>query len=89
MMYFLGHWKTGFAGGLRMGLGLGVFCVGCCWGFMALGLCWWGDEPCLDGVSYAVYGFGKTAPDWALSDETDGCAVDCSGPRGWHHGTLT
>ncbi|MEP4978965.1 DUF2182 domain-containing protein [Ascidiaceihabitans sp.] len=37
MMYFLGHWKTGFAGGMRMGLGLGVFCVGCCWGFMALG----------------------------------------------------
>ncbi|WP_298863693.1 DUF2182 domain-containing protein [uncultured Sulfitobacter sp.] len=36
-MYFLGHWKTGFAGGLRMGLGLGTFCVGCCWGFMALG----------------------------------------------------
>ncbi len=37
MNYFLGHWKTGFAGGLRMGLGLGAFCVGCCWGFMALG----------------------------------------------------
>jgi predicted metal-binding membrane protein len=37
MMYFLGNWRTGFAGGLRMGLGLGVFCVGCCWGFMALG----------------------------------------------------
>ena len=36
-MYFLGHWRTGFAGGLRMGLGLGAFCVGCCWGFMALG----------------------------------------------------
>jgi len=35
--YFLGHWKTGFSGGLRMGLGLGAFCVGCCWGFMALG----------------------------------------------------
>ena len=37
MMYFMGHWKTGFTGGLRMGLGLGAFCVGCCWGFMALG----------------------------------------------------
>ena len=37
MMYFVGHWKTGFAGGMRMGLGLGVFCVVCCWGFMALG----------------------------------------------------
>lgn len=37
MGYFLGHWRRGGAGGLRMGLGLGVFCVGCCWGFMALG----------------------------------------------------
>ena len=37
MTYFLGRWKTGFGGGLRMGLGLGAFCVGCCWGFMALG----------------------------------------------------
>jgi len=37
MTYFLGHWKTGFGGGLRMGLGLGAFCVGCCWGFMVLG----------------------------------------------------
>lgn len=37
MNYFLGHWQTGFSGGLKMGLGLGAFCVGCCWGFMALG----------------------------------------------------
>ncbi|QXT38428.1 DUF2182 domain-containing protein [Gymnodinialimonas ceratoperidinii] len=37
MTYFLGHWRTGFSGGLRMGLGLGTFCAGCCWGFMALG----------------------------------------------------
>ncbi|MFK7867766.1 MAG: DUF2182 domain-containing protein [Roseobacter sp.] len=37
MMYFLSHWRTGAQGGLRMGLGLGAFCVGCCWGFMALG----------------------------------------------------
>ncbi|MFK7754592.1 MAG: DUF2182 domain-containing protein [Sedimentitalea sp.] len=37
MTYFLGHWRTGFQGGVRMGLGLGAFCVGCCWGFMALG----------------------------------------------------
>ena len=37
MMYFIGHWRTGFNGGMRMGLGLGAFCVGCCWGFMALG----------------------------------------------------
>ncbi|MDD9722660.1 DUF2182 domain-containing protein [Sulfitobacter sp. PR48] len=37
MIYFLGHWRTGFAGGLRMGLGLGAYCAGCCWGFMLLG----------------------------------------------------
>ena len=37
MTYFLGQWRLGFAGGLRMGLGLGAFCVVCCWGYMALG----------------------------------------------------
>ncbi|SLN39425.1 hypothetical protein TRL7639_02019 [Falsiruegeria litorea R37] len=37
MMYFIGNWRTGFGGGLRMGLGLGAFCAVCCWGFMALG----------------------------------------------------
>lgn len=37
MSYFLGHWTTGFGGGVQMGLGLGAFCVGCCWGFMVLG----------------------------------------------------
>ncbi len=37
MGYYLGHWHTGFKGGVRMGLGLGAFCVGCCWGFMSLG----------------------------------------------------
>ena len=37
MAYFLGRWRPGPLGGLRMGLGLGGFCVGCCWGFMALG----------------------------------------------------
>lgn len=37
MSYFLGRWRTGFVGGLRMGTGLGAFCAGCCWGLMALG----------------------------------------------------
>lgn len=37
MMYFIGNWRTGGRGGLRMGLGLGVYCAVCCWGFMALG----------------------------------------------------
>ena len=37
MAYYLGRWRPGALGGLGMGLGLGAFCVGCCWGFMALG----------------------------------------------------
>ena len=37
MSYFVGHWSVGFAGGLRMGLSLGAYCVGCCWLFMVLG----------------------------------------------------
>lgn len=37
MMQFLAHWHPGFAGGLRMGLHHGVFCVACCWGLMAIG----------------------------------------------------
>ena len=37
MNYFLAYWRTGFSGGIRMGLALGAFCAGCCWGFMALG----------------------------------------------------
>ena len=36
-IYFLRAWRTGAMGGFRMGLGLGAFCVGCCWGFMVLG----------------------------------------------------
>ena len=36
-LYFLAKWNPGFAGGVRMGLGLGAFCVGFSWGFMALG----------------------------------------------------
>jgi predicted metal-binding membrane protein len=37
MNYFLGHWRIGFTGGIYMGLALGIYCVVCCWGFMALG----------------------------------------------------
>ncbi len=37
MSYFVGYWKTGFVGGVRMGLSLGGYCVGCCWLFMLLG----------------------------------------------------
>ena len=37
MGYFMGHWQPGLSGGVRMGAGLGLYCVGCCWAFMALG----------------------------------------------------
>jgi predicted metal-binding membrane protein len=30
------HWREGAAGGLKMGLRHGGFCVGCCWALMAL-----------------------------------------------------
>jgi len=37
MSYFLAHWSPNFKGGVSMGLGIGAYCVVCCWGFMALG----------------------------------------------------
>jgi predicted metal-binding membrane protein len=37
MSYFLGRFRPGASGGARMGLELGLYCVGCCWAIMALG----------------------------------------------------
>ena len=34
--YFLGNWKPGAVGGYRMGVDIGVVCVGCCWAIMVL-----------------------------------------------------
>jgi len=31
----LGSWRAGWAGAVRMGLGNGAWCVGCCWALMA------------------------------------------------------
>ena len=36
--YLLNHWRGGAVGHLRMGLGHGLDCVGCCWALMALAL---------------------------------------------------
>ena len=36
--YFLTRWRNGPTGGFRLGLGHGLFCVGCCWALMALAL---------------------------------------------------
>ena len=35
-LYFLKNWRAGGAGGLRMGFGMGLYCVVCCWALMAL-----------------------------------------------------
>lgn len=37
MSYFLGRFRPGMVGGLRMGGEQGLWCVGCCWAIMALG----------------------------------------------------
>ena len=31
LSFFLGHWRDGVGGALRMGLRHGAYCVGCCW----------------------------------------------------------
>ena len=36
--YLLTRWRNGVSGHLRMGLGHGLDCVGCCWALMALAL---------------------------------------------------
>ncbi|HHS89251.1 MAG TPA: DUF2182 domain-containing protein [Rhodobacteraceae bacterium] len=36
MGYFLANWRPGVAGGMRMGVDIGLVCVGCCWAIMAL-----------------------------------------------------
>ncbi len=36
--YLLAHWRPGLVGSVRVGLGHGVDCVGCCWAVMALAL---------------------------------------------------
>jgi predicted metal-binding membrane protein len=37
MTYFIGHWRAGLVGGLRMGADIGIYCLGCCWAMMSLG----------------------------------------------------
>lgn len=34
MAFFIGHWRPGSAGALRLGLRLGAVCLGCCWALM-------------------------------------------------------
>jgi predicted metal-binding membrane protein len=34
--FIAGHWRPGIVGALRMGLGHGAYCLGCCWVLMLL-----------------------------------------------------
>jgi predicted metal-binding membrane protein len=36
LSFLLGHWRHGAAASLRMGLAHAAYCVGCCWGLMAV-----------------------------------------------------
>ena len=36
LSFLINHWRPGRWGALRMGLGHGAYCVGCCWFLMAL-----------------------------------------------------
>ncbi|NNF27342.1 MAG: DUF2182 domain-containing protein [Gemmatimonadetes bacterium] len=38
MGYLLSHWRAGSRGGLEMGFGHGLHCLGCCWALMLLAL---------------------------------------------------
>ena len=54
--YLLARWHDGPMGGFRVGLGHGLFCVGCCWALMATALAvgvmnlWW--MAALAGVAF-------------------------------------
>ncbi len=37
MTFFMGHWQPGALGAAKMGLQLGLVCLGCCWALMSLG----------------------------------------------------
>ncbi len=34
--FLMAHWRTGYAGAIRLGLIHGAYCIGCCWLLMAL-----------------------------------------------------
>ncbi|MEX2648332.1 MAG: DUF2182 domain-containing protein [Alphaproteobacteria bacterium] len=36
MTFLARHWRSGLGGSLRMGLHHGAYCLGCCWGLMAV-----------------------------------------------------
>ena len=36
LSYLIEHWRDGTLGALRLGIGHGIYCVGCCWALMLL-----------------------------------------------------
>jgi predicted metal-binding membrane protein len=36
LWFLMTHWQPGTAGGIKMGIAHGRFCIGCCWALMAL-----------------------------------------------------
>ena len=34
--FFLQNWKSGYTGSFRMGVSIGLYCLGCCWALMTL-----------------------------------------------------
>ncbi len=57
MMFFMSNWRLGASGALRMGLKLGLICIGCCWALMLLAflggvmsLAWMGAAMVLMGL---------------------------------------
>lgn len=37
LMFFMGRWQPGISGAAKMGVELGLICLGCCWALMSLG----------------------------------------------------
>ena len=76
-MYFLGHWKTGFGGGLRMGLGAWVRLRGLLLGLYGAWLCGRNHEPCCGwGLATLFMVLEKLPQSWACCNKTNGGGAD-------------
>lgn len=69
LTYFLERWQPGPARAFRMGAGIGVHCLGCCWALMATGfvggtmnLVWMGAATAFMTAEKLAIGQGLTRP---------------------------
>lgn len=69
LTYFLQHWRPGPARAFRMGAGIGLHCLGCCWALMATGfvggmmnLLWMGAATAFMAAEKLALGRGLTRP---------------------------